>query len=310
MMRDTQVSDSRTPHDILRASQPIAFASGIEKSLEAGMRSVTDWVAMSGTQAADTFLHGADVYDRHIGRYGRELALEVVKFADVRPGQRALDVGCGPGALTRQLAAVLGAEQVAAIDPSSAFVQACQDRVPGVQAEVAAAEALPFGNGVFDRTLAQLVVNFMTDAEAGVREMCRVTRSGGIIAAAVWDYAGQMTLLRRFWDSAASLDPSAADLDEGRSMRYCMPDELEALWVGAGLAKVTISEVVVTAGYEGFEDLWEPLEFGVSPSGAYVASLSPDQRTELKTDFQHRLGAGDEPFRLGARAWLAAGRAP
>ena len=132
----------------------------------------------------------------------------------------------------------------------------------------------------------------MTDAEAGVREMCRVTRSGGIIAAAVWDYAGQMTLLRRFWDSAASLDPSAADLDEGRSMRYC------------------ISEVVVTAGYEGFEDLWEPLEFGVSPSGAYVASLSPDQRTELKTDFQHRLGAGDEPFRLGARAWLAAGRAP
>jgi ubiquinone/menaquinone biosynthesis C-methylase UbiE len=308
--RDTGVSDPRTLRDILRASQPIAFRDGTEKALEADMRTVRDWVAMSRTPVADTFLQGADVYDRHIGRYGRELALELIKFADVRPGQRALDVGCGPGALTKQLASVLGAEQVSAIDPSSAFVQACQERLPGVHAEVAAAEALPFGDEFFDRTLAQLVVNFMTDAEAGVREMCRVTRSGSIIAAAVWDYAGQMTLLRRFWDSVAALDPSAADLDEGRSMRYCTPDELQALWTGAGLEKVSISDVVVTAGYEGFEDLWEPLQFGVSPSGAYVASLSPDRRAELKADFQHRLGAGNEPFRLGARAWLVAGRVP
>jgi ubiquinone/menaquinone biosynthesis C-methylase UbiE len=265
---------------------------------------------VSGTPAADTFLHGADVYDRHIGRYGRELAQEFLKFADVHSGYRVLDVGCGPGALTRQLVALLGAEQVAAIDPSPSFVQACQDRLPGVHAQVAAAEALPFADRVFDRALAQLVVNFMTDAVAGVREMCRVTATGGIVAAAVWDYAGQMTLLRRFWDSVTALDPSAADLDEGRSMRYCTPEELEALWTAVGLDPVTISEVVVTAGYEGFEDLWEPLEFGVAPSGAYVASLSPDRRAELRADFQQRLGAGDAPFRLGARAWLVAGRVP
>jgi ubiquinone/menaquinone biosynthesis C-methylase UbiE len=263
---------------------------------------------MSGTTASDTFLHGADVYDRHIGRYGRELALELTKFADVRSGQGVLDVGCGPGALTRQLVAMVGVEHVDAIDPSASFVEACQDRLPGVRAQVAAAEALPFADKVFDRTLAQLVVNFMSDAETGVREMRRVTQSGGIVAAAVWDYAGQMTVLRRFWDSVASLNPSAADLDEGRSMRYCTPDELEALWTDADLDEVTISEVVVTAGYESFEDLWEPLEFGVSPSGAYVASLPPDRRAALKADFQQRLGAGDEPFRLGARAWLAAGR--
>jgi ubiquinone/menaquinone biosynthesis C-methylase UbiE len=274
------------------------------------MRPVGDWVGMSGTSAADTFLHGADVYDRHIGRYGRELAQELIKFADVHSGQQVLDVGSGPGALTWQLAIVVGAEQVAAIDPSPSFVQACQDRLPGVRAEVAAAEALPFADGVFDRTLAQLVVNFMTDAEAGLREMRRVTKSGGIVAAAVWDYAGQMTLLRRFWDSVTELDPSAADLDEGRSMRYCTPEELEVLWTGAGLKKVGISEVVVTAGYEGFEDLWEPLEFGVAPSGAYVASLQPDRRAKLKADFQQRLGAGNKPFRLGARAWLAIGHVP
>jgi hypothetical protein len=119
-----------------------------------------------------------------------------------------------------------------------------------------------------------------------------------------------MTLLRRFWDSAAALDPSAAELDEGRSMRYCAPDELDELWTAVGLEQVSTSEVVVTAGYEGFEDLWEPLEFGVAPSGAYVASLSPDRRAELKADFQQRLGAGNAPFRLGARAWFAAGRVP
>jgi ubiquinone/menaquinone biosynthesis C-methylase UbiE len=265
---------------------------------------------MSATPAADTFLHGADAYDRHIGRYGRELAVELMRFAEVCSSQRVLDVGCGPGALTRQLVALLGAEQVAAVDPSVAFVQACQARLPGVRAEVAKAEALPFGDDVFDQALAQLVVNFMGDAPAGVREMRRVTRRGGTVAAAVWDYAGQMTVLRRFWDAAVALDPAAADLDEGRSMPYCTPEELQALWTDAGLKQVKIASVVVTAGYEGFEDLWEPLEFGVSPSGAYVASLSADQRTALKDEFQQRLGAGDAPFRLGARAWLAAGRVP
>jgi SAM-dependent methyltransferase len=152
---------------------------------------------MGGTPAPDAFLHGAGAYERHIGRYGVELAQESIKFADVRSGQRVLDVGCGPGALTRQLAVLLGAEHVAAIDPSPSFVQACRDRLPGVHAQVAAAEALPFADGVFDRVLAQLVMNFMTDAVAGVGEMCRVTRSGGMVASAVWDYAGQMTLLRR-----------------------------------------------------------------------------------------------------------------
>jgi ubiquinone/menaquinone biosynthesis C-methylase UbiE len=265
---------------------------------------------MGGTPAADTFVHGADVYDRHIGRYGRELAVELIRFAGVCSGQRVLDVGCGPGALTRQLVALLGAEQVAAVDSSAAFVQACRARLPGVRAQVAAAEALPFGDEVFEQALAQLVVNFMSDAPAGVREMCRVTRSGGTVAAAVWDYAGQMTVLRRFWDAVVALDPTAADLDEGRSMPYCTPEELQALWIDAGLEQVKIASVVVTAGYEGFEDLWEPLEFGVAPSGAYVASLSPDQRSALKDEFQQRLGAGSEPFRLGARAWLAAGRLP
>lgn len=253
------------------------------------------------------FRTSADAYDRHIGRYGRELARALIEAAGVRPGHRALDVGCGPGALTSELVAVLGAEQVAAVDPSAPFAEACGRRLPGVHVEVASAEALPFEDAVFDDALAQLVVNFMTHAPAGVREMQRVTRPGGTVATAVWDYAGEMTLLRRFWDAAVAVDPSAADRDEGR-MPYCTPDALGELWSTAGLAQVRVDPVVVSAGYDGFEDLWEPLELGVGPSGAYVASLPSERSGAFKAELRRRLGVGDEPFRLTARAWVAAGR--
>ena len=143
-------------------------------------------------------LTAAGNYDRHIGRYGPVLAPELIAAADVRPGEHVLDVGCGPGALTAALLARAGAGRVAAVDPSPPFAEACAARNPGAEVTVAAAEALPFPGAVFDRTLAQLVVNFMRDPAAGVAEMRRVTRPGGTVAAAVWDYAGEMTLLRRF----------------------------------------------------------------------------------------------------------------
>jgi SAM-dependent methyltransferase len=174
--------------------------------------------------------------------------------------------------------------------------------------EVAAAEDLPFEADTFDYALAQLVVNFMADPAAGIREMQRVTRRGGIVAAAVWDYAGEMTLLRRFWDAVADVDPSAVEHDEGRSMRFCTPDELGGLWSAAGLVDVAITPVVVAARYDDFDDLWRPFESGVGPSGAYAASLAPDQRTALKEELRQRLGAGDAPFELSARAWVATGR--
>ena len=171
-----------------------------------------------------------------------------------------------------------------AVDPSAPFVEACRERLPGVGVELGSAEALPFEDDLFDYAFAQLVVNFMTDPPAGVREMSRVTRSGGTVAAAVWDYAGEMTLLRRFWDAAVALDPSAADRDEGRSMPFCAPGQLEELFSTVGLADVRGSAPVVTAAYDDFEDLWDPLERGVAPSGAYAVSLSPARRAALKEE--------------------------
>jgi len=205
---------------------------------------------------AETFRASADAYDRHVGRYGTQLAEALIDFAVVEPGMRGVDVGCGPGALTAVLVGRGGAGRVSAADPSEAFVQACQARLPGVGVVVAAAEELPFADGAFDAALSQLVVNFMRDPEAGGREMARVTRPGGVVASCVWDYAGEMTLVRAFWDAAREIDHErAARADEGVVMRWCRDGELAELWLRAGLRDVRFAPLVVRASYLDFEDL-------------------------------------------------------
>ncbi len=258
---------------------------------------------------AETFRDSAaDAYDRHVGRYGPTLAAALIEFAGVEPGQRALDVGCGPGALTTALARHLGAANVCAADPSEPFAAACGSRLPGVAVVVAAAESLPYPDGSFDVALSQLVVNFLTDAGAGVREMARVTRSGGVVAACVWDYAGEMTLLRAFWDAAREIDPEgAAAVDEGATMSWCSERELAGLWAGAGLRDVRTGQLEARAAYTGFDQLWSPLPTGVAPSGAYCKALDDDRREALREAYRRRLGVGTGPFELTARAWAVAG---
>jgi SAM-dependent methyltransferase len=261
-------------------------------------------------EGAQTFRVAADAYDRHVGRYGKELAERLCAVAAVGPGQSVLDVGCGPGALTAVLAALVRPGQVSAVDPSEPFVEACRMRVPGADVRLGRAEELPFADSAFGSVVSQLVVNFLGAPEAGVSEMRRVARPGGAVAAAVWDYAGGMTLLRTFWDAATAVDPEGAlSRDEGRIMRYCDEGGLSGLWEGAGLTSIRTGALTVAADYERFEDLWEPFEAGVGPSGAYVLSLGPDTRQALLDDWRRRLGSPSGAFRLTARAWYAVGRA-
>lgn len=260
---------------------------------------------------AETFRVSADAYDRHVGRYGGELASALIAFAGVGAGMRVLDVGCGPGALTTALVKRLGTDGVSAVEPSEPFAEACRDRLPGVEVAVAPAEQLPFAVGSFDAALSQLVVNFMRDAQAGVREMARVTRPGGVVASCVWDYAGGMELLRAFWDAAREVEPErAAEADEGVVMRWCGEGELEDLWLLAGLSGVRSGELVVRVTYPSFEDLWSPLPTGVAPSGAFCKSLDEKGRAAIHDAYRRRLGVGDEPFELSARAWAVAGIVP
>jgi SAM-dependent methyltransferase len=253
----------------------------------------------------------AEVYDRFVGRYSPRLAEAMCEAAGIRPGQRALDVGCGSGPLTSALAVVLGAENVAAIDPSEPFAEAARVRVPGARIVVGSAEALPFGDDEFDVTLSQLVVNFLTDPEQGLREMSRVTRGGGVVVGCVWDYGGEMTMLRVFWEAAAALDPERAEpLMEAHTMRFARPDELAALWRSAGLERVEVDPIRAEASYEDFDDLWSPFPTGVGPAGAYTVALGNEQQATLKREFSRRLGDPAGPFTLSAQAWCAVGHVP
>ncbi len=260
---------------------------------------------------AETFRAAAETYDRHVGRYTRALGAELIAFAGIEPGMRALDVGCGPGALTAELAGLLGPANVAAADPSEPFAEACRERLPEVTVVVAAGETLPFGDDGFDATLSQLVMNFMRDARAGVREMTRVTRAGGLVASCVWDYAGEMTLLRAFWDAAREIDPErGAAADEGVVMPWCGEGDLAELWRAGGLTDVRDGALTVSAAYSDFDDLWAPLPTGIAPSGAFCKSLDDESRAALREGYRRRLGVGDGPFELTARAWAAVGTVP
>jgi ubiquinone/menaquinone biosynthesis C-methylase UbiE len=255
------------------------------------------------------FRGAADVYDRYIGRYSPALARAMCEAAGVRTGQRALDVGCGSGALVERLAGMLGAENVTGIDPSEPFVNATRVRVPGARVVAGSAESLPFADDEFDVTLSQLVVNFLTDPEQGLREMSRVTRPGGVVGGCVWDYGGEMTLLRTFWDAAAALDPQRVEpLMETYTMRFARPEELEELWTSAALDDVDVGSIDVEAAYDDFEDLWAPFPTGVGPAGAYAASLGENAQAALREEFRRRLGEPGGPFTLTARAWRAVGR--
>jgi SAM-dependent methyltransferase len=250
-----------------------------------------------------TFDVAADAYDRFMGRYSRSLAPQLADLAGVGAGQRALDVGCGPGALTTELVERLGAEAVAAADPSEPFVEAARRRHPGVEVAVAGAEDLPFADGAFDVSLAQLVVSFMSDPAAGVAEMRRVTRASGIVAACVWDHAGGMAPLSPLWRAVEELDPGARD-EAGQA--GAREGQLAALFEAAGLGDVEDDELWVRVEHTSFEEWWEPFTLGVGPAGAYVAGLDPEARAELRE--RCRMLLGDGPLTLAMRAWAARGR--
>jgi len=245
----------------------------------------------------------ADAYQRFMGRFSEPLAARFADLAGVRRGQQALDVGCGPGALTAELVGRLGADAVYAVDPSPPFAEAVAERLPGVEVSVAAAERLPFPDGAFDAALAQLVVHFMTDPVAGLREMGRVTRPDGVVAACVWDHGGDRGPLSSFWHAVRELDPAAPD-ESG--LAGVGEGELARLFDQAGLAGAEATTLTVRAGSATFEQWWQPFTLGVGPAGDYVASLTPERRQQLRERYREVLNGG--PVEVSATAWAVTHR--
>jgi len=251
-----------------------------------------------------SFVVAADAYDRFMGRYSSPLAPLFADFGRVSDGQRVIDVGCGPGALTEELVRRVGASAVAAVDPSAPFVSAIEERLPDVDVRLAPAEELPFDDSSFDAALAQLVVQFMRDPVAGLREMARVTRGGGIVAASVWDHGGGHGPLSVLWEVVREVDPGARD-ESGLVGTH--GGDLSALFEQVGIREIEETALTVSVEHPTFEDWWEPYTLGVGPAGAYVADLEPQKQDYLREHCRAHLP--EPPFVIEARAWSARGLA-
>lgn len=247
----------------------------------------------------------ADAYDRYMGRFSTQLSGGFADLAGVALGMRVLDVGCGPGALTAELAERLGPERVAAVDPSEPFVAAARTRHPGVAVERASAEALPFEDAVFDAALAQLVVHFMAEPVAGIREMRRVTRPGGVVAACVWDFGGGRGPVSPFWDAVRPLDP---DVQDESALPGTTEGSLASLLAVAGLGGIETTTLEAAVDYPTFDDWWTPYTQGVGPGGAYVARLDPVVRDAVREACRRALPP--PPFTITAVAWACRGTVP
>jgi SAM-dependent methyltransferase len=246
----------------------------------------------------------AEAYDRFMGTYSVPLASQLVDFAQVEAGQRVLDVGCGPGALIAELARRVGEAAVSAVDPSEPFVAAAKDRHGGVDVRQAAAERLPYGDDEFDVSLAQLVVHFMADPVAGLREMARVTRRGGVVAACVWDHAGGGGPLSRFWEAARAIDSTV----EGESLLAgTRKGHLSELFRQAGLDGVEETVLSVSVQHQSFDEWWRPFTLGVGPAGAYLGGLDPMRQARLRELCREALPSGE--LTVTARAWATRGLA-
>jgi SAM-dependent methyltransferase len=259
----------------------------------------------------DRWTGGGD-YESYVGRWSRIVAEEFIDWLATPEGAAWLDVGCGTGALTATILARAAPASVVAIDRSADFVAHASAHVHDRRAVflVADAAALPLTGTRADVVTSGLLLNFLPDPDAALRELRRVARPGAIVAAYVWDYAEGMQPIRAFWDAAIELAPSARESDEATRFPLCAPDRLEKLLAGAGLLDVSVRAIDAEAAFRDFNDYWTPFLSGVGPAPGYCAALPADQREALRSRLLARLSPGGGPFSLNARAFAVRGSVP
>ncbi|MGA9597580.1 MAG: class I SAM-dependent methyltransferase [Acidimicrobiia bacterium] len=248
---------------------------------------------------------GGNDYDKFMGRWSRVVAAGFLKGLTTPPGMTWLDVGCGTGALSEAIVAAMNPLSVFAVDSSPDFVEYARTQLRERAAiEVASAARLPFPDKTFDVLVSGLLLNFVADPAAAIAEWARVTRTGGKIAAYVWDYADGMEFLRRFWDAATNLDAAAVDVDEGVRFPICQPGPLVALFTQSGLTEVASGSVQIETIFTGFDDYWAPFLTGQGPAPTYVSTLDEHSRSRLENALRTSLPAGPNgEIELTARAW-------
>ncbi|MDQ2985682.1 MAG: class I SAM-dependent methyltransferase [Armatimonadota bacterium] len=250
----------------------------------------------------------SEAYDRFMGRWSRKLAVAFLDFVKLGDQDRVLEIGSGTGSLSRAILERISGGSVTGIDPSPHFVEHVRATVSDDRAtfHLGSADHIEQPDDYFDATLSMLVLNFVPDAPAAAREMARVTRSGGVVAAAVWDYVGEMQMLRFFWEEAARLDPELQRDDE-RHQRLSGEGDLAQLWRDVGFIDIESAPLQIEMRFDSFDDYWQPFLGGQGPAGAYVASLSDSARSSLADNLRVRLQSAHGEVRLTARSWAVKG---
>jgi SAM-dependent methyltransferase len=282
--------------------------SRAERLLSHNSGTSTDPTMNSPSQPPATWAAG-DRYEPYVGRWSRCVAPEFLAWLEIPAGKSWLDVGCGTGALTQTILASAQPAEVAGVDPSEGFLAFARTRTPQAEFRVGDAQALTFEDDSFDAAVSGLVLNFVPDSAKAAGEMRRVVRTGGTAAAYVWDYAGEMQLMRRFWDAAAAVDPAARNLDESLRFPLCQPDALRALWTAAGLEDIEGRTIDVPTVFKDFDDYWSPFLGGQGPAPTYCMSLPEDHRERLRQRLHATLPVeADGSINLIARAFAICGR--
>ena len=251
-----------------------------------------------------------DAYERYVGRWSRKVAAELLRWLAPEPGLAWADIGCGTGVLAETILAACEPAAIEGVDASEGFVAAARQRLrdPRVRLTAGDATRLPWDPGVFDVTVSGLVLNFVADHDSMAREMVRVTKPGGRVAAYVWDYAGGMQMVRHFWDAAIAVNPGDAKLDQAERFPICQPGPLGALFERAGLRAVAARPIEIPTVFQDFDDYWSPFLGQVGSAPAYLASVSDRVREGIRAHLQARLAPAHEgAIELTARAWAVQG---
>lgn len=266
---------------------------------------------MSANSRHDAWNTG-ESYDRYMGRWSRQLAPRFLEWLGVKAGCDWLEVGCGTGALSAEILARCKPGSQVGVDPSEGFIHLAMQKVEGprIDFRVGDAQGLPFAASSYDVVVSALVLNFIPDRHKAILEMRRVCRPGGIIAFYVWDYpGGGVEFMRKFWQAAISLDPSAADLAENKRFPFCTREGLTEMAQNARLQSIEVTQIEVDTIFRDFDDFWQPFTLGAGPAPGYCSSLDPISRERLREKLRHELaGAEDGSITLKARAWAVRSR--
>lgn len=253
----------------------------------------------------------AEAYEAFMGRWSRRVAPLFIAWLDLPVRRSWLDVGCGTGVLTAQIATRCEPARLHGLDRAEGFVGAARRHLPEATFEVGDVTSTALPSGEFDVAVSGLVLNFVTDPHAALREMARVVRPGGHVALYLWDYAGHMQMLRRFFDAARTVDPGAAAVDEGAQFPLCRPGPLRDALTAAGLVDVDVTALDITTPFANFDDYWTPFLGGTGTAPRYCMSLDPEVRERVRLAVRAALPTGpDGEILLAARAWAVRGTVP